>query len=59
MFGLGKLTWLIMGPITVSVFGAILFKNLQEMFWSSAPGVVQFLGFRRRRGGNRDDDADR
>ena len=58
MFGLGPLKWFI-GPITAAVFGAILFKNLQEMLWSSAPEVVQLLGFRRRGRGNRDDDARR
>ena len=56
MFGLGPIKWLV-GPITVAVFGSILLKNIQEMLWDSAPGVVQLIIFRRSRNGNRDDDG--
>ena len=58
MLGLGRLTWII-GPTIAAVFGSILFKNLQEMLWESAPEVVQLIGFRRRGYGNRDDTAGR
>jgi len=58
MFSLGPLKWFI-GPVTAVVFGSILFKNLQELLWASAPEVVQLFGFRRRGRGNRNDDAGR
>lgn len=57
MFGLGKLAWLIGGPVTVSIFGALILKNVQEMLWSGAPGVVRGVGFRLGSGRNRHNDA--
>ena len=58
MFGLGPIKWLV-GPVTVAVFGSILLKNIQEMFWGSASEVAQLIIFRRPGDGSGDDDGPR
>ena len=56
MLGLGLIKFLV-GPITVAVFGSIILKNIQEMFWDSASEVTQLIIFRRSGNGGRNDDG--
>ena len=56
MFGLGHIKFFA-GPITVAVFGSIILKNIQEMFWDSASEVTQLIIFRRSGNGGRNDDG--
>jgi len=58
MFGLGPIK-VFVGPVVVAIFGSILFKNVQQMFWSGAPEAVQYIGFRLGIGRPRDTNANR